>query len=161
MILICDTQVSARAQRVQEMILSLGCPAAVSPFDDIKSHLPTRLIITFADVFSIIRQAPFDDLFVIAIGDGFINTALNARGAKDEKTALLLAQKYLCDDEITYARGLSSTGLFLSPIFFSKNFFEVYSNLVMPTEMEYMIFKYIYFCSKQAAYADADRISKF
>lgn len=161
MILVCDSEVSERAIKIRNTLLDLGSPSCVSSISDIKNHTPFCLIITFSDVFGEVRRTPFDDVFVIAIGDGFVNTALNATQAKNLESAISMARSYLrgkyCDkhNEGNYC------GAFVPPFYFSERFFEIYSNMVAPTETEYLIFKLIVFCTQSSVYANTGLIRDY
>lgn len=161
MILICDSVVSDRAVGLREKIISLGCPCAVSEITEIRSYLPLKLIITFCDVFDSVRRTPFDDVFVIAIGNGFVNTALNAKRADDVDHAILQARQYLYRSAGIENEDITSSGVFASSLFFGERFFEIYGNMVEPTETEYMIFKYLVSSASKNHCAAADKIRRF
>ncbi len=161
MILVCDRTISPRAANLQALLLDLGCPASVSAVSDIKQHLPIKLIITFCDVFDDLRRTPYDNIFAIVIGNGFVNSALNAKRADTTEAALSLARDYLYKQN-----GIDSTcvfpfGIIKNALFFANMFFEIYGNIVTPTDREYLIFKYLIACTDGDRCADADMIKKF
>ena len=161
MIIVCDADVSCRAIHVRDTLLDIGYPTCISSIRDIKDNQPFCLIITFADVFNELRRTPFDDTFVIAIGDGFVNTALNAVQTKNLNTAVRLAHNFVqgsCHDKF----GKSNLeGMFVPPFYFADGFFEIHSNLVAPTKSEYMIFKFLVFCSYNNTFASTDKICNY
>lgn len=161
MILICDNSNSDRALQLRQRVMSAGIPCAISSTSSIKDYLPIQLILTFADTFEEIRRLPYDEVFVIAIGDGFINTALNAVGACNIDTTLLYAQKYLyscleADNKDLLVPGICTRGIYLG-----EKFFEVFGNIVVPTDTQYMIFKYLLTCTSSQVFSDTDKIRKF
>ena len=95
MILVCDLKISERALSLRDRIFDRGCPCAVSGVDDIQSQFPVKVIITFADVFGEIRRRAVDDVLVVAIGIGFVNSALNAVRVDTPDEALETAYAYI------------------------------------------------------------------
>lgn len=161
MILVCDTTVSDRAISLRNELLDRGYPASVSSVDEIRNHKPFCLILTFTDVFNEVRRTPYDEVFVVAVGDDFINTALNATQAKDVTDAVSVAQNYLRESCVRDGGELFGNGVFVQPFFLAEGFFEVYSSLVIPTESEFLIFKFLLFCTQRSVYASADVIRDF
>ena len=88
MILVCDRTESARAARIREELYRMGCPAAVCAIPEYRTHLPARLIVTFTDALDALRQTPLDHLHAIVLGNGFVNSALNAQALRDDSASI-------------------------------------------------------------------------
>ena len=161
MVLICDNSSSERALQLRRRVISAGIPCAISSPSSIKDYLPIKLILTFDDTFEEIRRLPYDELFVIAIGDGFINTALNAVGVTGVNAAFLYAQKHLRDCLEVSGSDVFSTGVCTKGIFLGEKFFQIFGNMVIPTDTQYMIFKYLLLCTDSQVFADVDKIRSF
>lgn len=161
MILICDKDISKRAVELQKLLHSLGCPTAISPISDIKSSLPARLFITFCDTFDELRRTPYDSIFAVVIGDGFVNTALNATRAQSVDDALDIARHHLIRLSGLSQSAFYPFGVLTGGIFIGKYFIELDSKIITPTDTEYLIFKYIYSCSTESDCVDADVIGKY
>lgn len=161
MILVCDKTVTPRAANLQALLLDLGCPAAVCAFSDIKSYLPVKIIITYCDVFDDLRHTPYDNIFALVIGDGFVNTALNAKRMDSTDMALHYLREFLYKDSGIDKDNRFPFGVVVGEVFFGNNFFEIYGNMVMPTDREYLIFKYLWSASKLNLYANVDMIQKY
>jgi len=82
MVVVFDSQESNRARFLRAFIYEEGYPCAICNPDTISKLLPIGLIVTFTDQIDVIRHMPYDDIPVIAYGDGFVNSALNAVRAK-------------------------------------------------------------------------------
>ena len=140
MILICDVNVSIRALNLRRNLFSRGFPCACCGIPDIGKYLPARLIVTFTDVFDSVRRTPYDDIFVIAIGTGFVNSVLNAtRALNEEELSERLLEK-LCDGMIRFPFGLKAS----DNMFISDYFVEINEKAITLTQTEFMIFKYLY-----------------
>ncbi|MBE6626135.1 MAG: hypothetical protein E7628_02990 [Ruminococcaceae bacterium] len=161
MILICDNDASPRAKNLQGLFLDLGYPAAVCPINEIKEHLPAWFFVTFCDSFDNLRRTPYDKIFTIAIDNGFVNTALNATKVTTVNEALS------CSLEIVKSKlGISNGGQFpfgilCRSVFFADYFIEVRNNIIPLTNIEMLIFKYIFICSGENIYADKSMIEKY
>lgn len=140
MILICDVNVSERALNLRRNLFSRGFPCACCGIPDIGKYLPAKLIVTFTDMFDSVRRTPYDDIFVIAIGTGFVNSVLNAaRALNEEELSSLLLEK-LCDGMIRFPFGIKVT----DSLFISDYFVEINGKAITLTQTEFMIFKYLY-----------------
>lgn len=162
MILICDREGMERSIRLRERIRKLGCPCALTTVSGIRDHLPVKLILTYCDLFDEVRRTPWDSVFVVAIGQGFVNTALNAKRAETVDAALQTVREFLLDDagieEVDRLPfGVSIAGKY----FFSDEFFEIYGNMVIPTPTEYQIFRYLFSCTDRDHTANAEKILRF
>ena len=60
------------------------------------SLMPIGLIVTFTDQLDIVRHMPYDYVPVIAYGDGFVNSALNAVKARTQDEIILCIKDYVC-----------------------------------------------------------------
>lgn len=162
MFLVCDRTKSARAKALREKIFSAGYPCAVSKISEIANYLPLVRILTFTDVFDDVRRTPYDNIRVIALGNGFVNSALNAQ--RLEKEELLLPELERVRDEFFHVKEewVERFGKFYDDgIFMAKDFFQVYGNIVAPTEREYQIFRYLQVVSRLCEYVPAERICRF
>lgn len=161
MILICDADASPRARNLQSLLLDLGYPASVCSIDAIRDYLPVWFIITFCDSFDNLRRKPYDKIFAIVIGDGFVNTALNATRVSDFNGALSYAT-----DIIKRRLGIEQSdvfpfGVMCHSVFFSDYFIEIRGNIIPLTDIELLIFKYVFACSVENIYATTRMIYKF
>ena len=162
MILITDKTVTRRAEALRERLFSLGCPCAVCASCDIRRYLPAGLMITFTDHFDELRRYPYDSIHTVAIGDGFVNSALNAQRAPDADTAIYSAHSYLMakmgitEDRILPFGVVPAPGLFVS-----DGFIEIYGNMIRLTRTEIMIFKYLTGLSSQASPVPPEKIEMY
>ena len=161
MILICDTEGSDRAINLRERLFRAGIPTAISVPSTIKKFAPFKLIITFTDVFEQIRRLPYDDIFVVAIGNGFVNTALNAVGIDNIDNAISYAKNHLFEQFEISESALFQSGICFSGVFLSEKFFQLFGNIVIPTDTEYMIFKYLLFCTNENTLTTTSTIAAF
>lgn len=162
MILVCDNETNARTKALRKMLFEAGFPCAEVAVSEIGEYLPAKLIICYYEAFDNIRRGPYDNIFAVVIGKGFVNSALNAVRVDSEKEACEKAKEYLCkifgigDDE-TFPLGVAAE----SAVYLSKDYFEIYGNYVDPTESEYMIFKYLLAFADQNVYLSPLKIRKF
>jgi len=162
MILICDNDISARAIGMRDKIFHAGFPCAISEISNISEYLPLKLIVTFTDVFYDVRRTPYDDVFVLAVGKGFVNSALNAKGVTYEDDVIDEILKYIFEIYKIHEKDITAFGYcFPHGIFFSKNFIEIYGNIVELTTREYMIFKYLYSHAGDNVYLTTTKIFNF
>lgn len=144
MILICDKTISERAKLLRKKLFSLGYPCAYSRVADMKYFVPFKLIVTFTDVFDFVRRTPYDAVRVISIGEGFINSVMNAEKVLTEEE-LLEAVK--CNLMKIY--GIQSGDLFRFGVrvklelFLSEYFIQLRGHNYILPRAEYMIFKYL------------------
>ena len=163
MVLVCDSDISERALELREKILKLGCPCAVSKISGISEYLPLKLIITFYDQFDNVRRTPYDNIFVIALGRGFVNSALNAVDAADEDELVVEMKNFLYRDANITSKRKFAFGV-VEPknnIFFSKYFVEIYGRRFVLTSVEYLIFKYLVAFEGTKYYFESEKIAKF
>jgi len=160
MILICDRTESARAAQIREKLYRMGCPCAVCALSEYRNVLPARLIVTFTDTLDALRLTPLDDLHAIAIGDGFVNSALNAQPLRNENNLPHVIRR-----ELLQRAGISRTtpfGVFGHPdVFFAQSFMEVRGCQIKPSRSEYMIFKYLMSDYGSGRYIQPENILKF
>lgn len=161
MILICDNDCSPRARNLQRLFLDLGYPASVCSIDKIKEHLPVWFFITFSDSFDNLRRTPYDKIFALVIGDGFVNTALNAIKVPSVDEALIHATIILKDKQGISRKDEFPFGVMCRSVFFCDYFVEISGHIVPLTDIELLIFKYIFACSVDYIFATADMIEKF
>ena len=130
---------------LRDKIFSSGCPCAVVTLEKLNSCPCAHVIITFADKFNDVRRMPVDDIFVIAIGIGFINSALNAVRVDNENEAIETAYAHILgklgiENADKYVFGVLDEH---KGVFFSEYFIEIWGRRVFFTSTEYMIFKYL------------------
>lgn len=163
MVLVCDSDVSERALTLRQKILKYGCPCAVSKISDISDYLPLKLIVTFYDRFDYVRRTPYDSIFVIALGHGFVNSALNAIDVDNEEELITEMRRYLykeagISDKRTFAFGIVEPK---NNIFYSKYYVELYGKRIVLTQSEYLIFKYLTAFSGSGYFFEAEKIASF
>ncbi|MGN1346212.1 MAG: hypothetical protein ACI4V1_05470, partial [Eubacteriales bacterium] len=162
MFLVCDKTNSERAAGIRENLLLAGYPCAVTSISEIANYLPLVRIITFTDMLDDIRRTPYDEIRVLAIGDGFVNSALNAERVECAEALLPVMTKVLMDYFHVREEWVQRFGWFCDDgIFLSPYFFQVYGNIVLPTDREYLIFKYLHMTSRQNTYISAQKICRF
>lgn len=160
MILVCDRTESARAARIREELYRMGCPAAVCAIPEYRTHLPARLIVTFTDALDALRQTPLDHLHAIVLGNGFVNSALNAQALRDDRELPAVIRR-----ELYKSSGITREtpfGVFGHPdVFFADEFMEVHGCRIRPIHAEYMIFKYLMSDFGSGRYIPPETILKF
>ncbi len=161
MILVCDKDITARAIGMRDFIFHAGFPCAVAKISEIADYLPIHMIVTFTDVFDDVRRTPYDNLFVLALGNGFVNSALNGRSVPSEEEIIPAIKKFLYDSFHIENNQILPFGVCLGRVFFSADFLEIYGNPIELTTVEYMIFKYLYAFSKEEIYFSAENIYRF
>ena len=161
MIVICDREESGRARSLRERILSGGTPAAVSAPSSVKDLLPAAGIIVWQEAFDELRHTPCDKVFAAVIGDGFVNTALNAARADSETAAYALLLKKLPDALGMPANGRTAFGFYLTPrLFFADRFAEWRGRIIPLTATERRILLYLV-SSARTVPASASKIARF
>ena len=161
MILIVDKTITDRAAALRNTLYSLGCPCAVSAPLEMKKHTPFRLIITYIDALDDVRHQPFDGTHAIVLGDGFVNSALNASHADDEMSAIVRAHALLMAEMGVTAERTTSFGVVFPPLFVAQDFIEVYGNMVRLTPTESVILKLLIGASCEDSPVTADMIDKY
>lgn len=176
MILIVEKTITHRAEALREKLFSLGCPCAVCVPSRVKEYRPVGLILTFADQFESVYRDINDAYYTIAIGDGFVNSALNATRVPDDDNAILKAHDYLIKKMCFTEENITPFGVVVPPsLFITDGFVEIYGNMVLLTPTESMILKYLIaashsfepisagtlsvFCSADGKDTDSNRIS--
>ncbi len=135
MVLICDRLVTERAKNLRERMLTGGIPAAVSALSSIRPFLPVRLLVTFTDVFDDLRRLPTDPIFCIAIGQGFVNSALHAVRVDSEEEAIRAVRQHLALEND------AGFGSHLTPeIFRGPGFYEIRGHTIVFTAYEERLF---------------------
>ena len=162
MILIVDKTVSSRAVTLRETLYSLGCPCAVCVPNEMKSYTPFRLIMTYIDALDDVRHQPYDHVRAIVVGEGFVNSALNASQANDDLAAISASHEYLMNEMgITPDRRLPFGVIFPPSLFVSQDFIEVYGNMVPLTPTEAMIVRLLVGTSAEDRPISADSIARY
>jgi len=162
MILIVDKTVDGRASAFREKLFSLGCPCAVATPATVKDYVPFRLILTYTDVVDEIRRLPYDNVHIVAIGDGFVNSALSAERAVDEEDAVKAAHTHLMREMNIPSRHIMTFGIALPPVLFlSQYFIEINGTTVKPTPTEIMILNYLLGVSSERIPVSAEQIAKY
>ncbi|MBO7404720.1 MAG: helix-turn-helix domain-containing protein [Clostridia bacterium] len=158
MILVCDRTVSERATRIRERMLASGFPAAVSALSSIREHLPVRLLVTFTDCFDDLRRMPCGHIFCIAVGDGFVNSALHAVRVRREEEAVPAVLKHLALHE----REDPAFGIHLTPeIFRGPGFYEIRGHTLVFTAFEERLFLLLALTTDEGKCATPERIRMF
>lgn len=162
MIVVSDSDLTERALSLRKMLFTSGFPCATARPCELQDFLPVKLIIAYFEVFDEIRHGPYDSIFVIVIGKGFVNSALNAVRVDTEEEACKKALEYILE---LYSIGVDRRfpfGVLVDPaVFLSQKHFELYGNIVEPTVSEYMIFKYLLAFSDRQYYFTPEKIRKF
>lgn len=154
MILICDREVTGRAVCIRERMLAGGIPAAVSALSSIRTFLPVRCFVTFTDVFDDLRRMPFGNVFCVAVGGGFVNSALNAVRADGEEEALSAVLQHLAGPDGT------EFGFHPAPeIFRGQGFCEIRGHTVVFTPFEERLF--LLLAATRGTYVTAEKIRAF
>lgn len=144
MILICDITVSERAKKLRKTLYNIGIPCACCQIDDIRHFVPFKLIVTFTDVFGDVRRTPFDDIRVICIGDGFVNSCVNAERVDDEHQLIKAIDRCFMNMLDVTERDVFRFGVRVKPnLYLSKRFMIINGKGVVLANAEYMIFKYL------------------
>lgn len=144
------------------MLYVAGFPCAEVSVREMSEYLPAKLIICYFEAFDNIRRGPYDNIFAIVIGKGFVNSALNAVRVDSEEEACIKAKEY-----ILKLYGISKSEIFAfgilvdSSVFLAKKHVEIYGNIVPLPLSEYMIFKYFLAFSGQRHYFSPVKIRKF
>lgn len=162
MLLVCDRTVSERGNALREEILRSGYPCAFCTPSEISNYLPLLRIITFIDVFDDVRRTPYDNIRVLVIGRGFVNSALNADQTEVENNAFLMLEDAVYDFFNVKPDWCYPAGVFYDDgVFMGKRFFMVFCNMIVPTKREYLIYKYLQMACRVCDYIPAERICRF
>lgn len=162
MFLVCDKTRSERAANLRERILRAGYPCACCTVSEIGSCLPLLRIITYTDTLDAVRRTPYDNVRVLAIGPGFVNSALNAEQLEKEDDVLPAVEQLVLDFFHVKPEWILQFGMFYDDgVFMADEFFEIFGNSIVPTEREYLIFKYLQMTAKTGDYIPAERICRF
>lgn len=162
MIAICDSELSDRVKALRKKLFAAGYPCAAMRPAEICDCQPIKLIIAYFPVFDEIRHGPYDDIFMIVIGKGFVNSALNAVRVDTEDAACRMAREYLLKLYGMDGSRCFPFGVLADPaVFLSKKHCEIYGNIIEPTVSEYMIFKYLLAFAKQKHTFSPEIIRRF
>ena len=162
MFLVCDKTKSERAKTLRETILKAGYPCAYAAVSEIKEYLPLLRIITYTDTLNNVRRTPYDNIRVLAIGDDFVNSALNAEQIKEEDDVIPRIEQITKEYNHVSGDRIQTFGAYYDNDFFmSEKFFMIYGNIIEPTGREYMIVKYLQMAAKQCSYLPPERICRF
>ncbi len=162
MILVCDNEINARTKALHRMLYKAGYPCAEVSVKEIGDFLPAKLIVCYYEAFDNIRRGPYDNIFAIVIGKGFVNSALNAVRVDNEEEACIKAKEYIrklfgIGESETYEFGV----LVDSSVFMAKKYIEIYGNIIELPISEYMIFKYFLAFAGEGYYFTPQKIRKF
>lgn len=108
----------------------------------LSSLLPIGLIVTFTDQIDVIRHMPYDDIPVIAYGDGFVNSALNAVRARTKEEIIGFIKAHICRKfGITKENSFLGEGAFFYPGVFLSSFQHIVygSRFDLTENMSYII----------------------
>lgn len=162
MLLVCDKTNSERGNKLREKILRAGYPCAFCVVSEISSYIPLWRIITFIDVFDDVRRTPYDNVRVLVIGRGFVNSALNAERIDSEDEVLPAIEKAVYEYFHVRPDWFYRFGVFYDDgVFMSEDFFLVFGNMIVPTKREYLIYKYLQMASRACDYSPAERVCRF
>ena len=160
MIVICDREDSGRARSLRERIFRRGIPAATAAPTFVKDLLPAVGIVTWTDCFDELRRTSCDHVFAAVIGDGFVNTALNAASAGTGDDALRLMSMNAAKKFDLPPDSADAFGFYLAPrLYFAEGFVEWRERQIVLTKTERMILLYLAAC--QGEPADARKIARF
>ena len=147
---------------MRDRLLKLGCPCSIAAPAGIGTLLPVPLVVTWSDVFDDVRRTPYDDTFVLSIGPGFVNTALNAQRTENEETALSDIRAALVRFNKIRVDPTCPFGVFLSPgVFLARDFCEIRGSIIRLTAAENLLFTYLFTCTDAAHPAASDKIAAF
>jgi len=162
MIAVVDSSITERSKSLRKKIFTAGFPCAALDIHELAEFKPIRIIVTFCDMFDDLRHMPFDEIFAVVIGNGFVNSALNAVRANNEDEALVLMKRHLLKISGITERNMLPFGILTDyGVFWSKKHFEVYGNIVEPTLSEYMIFKYLASVADPKQFIASEKIRRF
>ena len=162
MILIVEKTITDRAVALRDKLYSLGCPCAVCAPSEMHRYVPFRLIITYIDSLDEVRRMPFDHVYALVIGKGFVNSVLNASQVSDDYSAIMTAHAYLMNEMGITPERMTPFGVMLPPaLFVSNDFIEIYGNMVELSPIENMIMKYLIGASCESRPIPASAIAKF
>jgi len=162
MFLVCDKTRSVRAKALRETILRAGYPCACAAVSEIKEYLPLLRIITYTEVLDDVRRTPYDNVRILAIGEGFVNSALNAEPIREEEELLPKIEQVINEFYHVSPKSIYAFGRYYDDgAFMSEKFFMINENVIVPTAREYMIFKYLQMTAKQYSYLPPERICRF
>ena len=162
MILVCDRDISQRAIGLRERIFAAGLPAAVSAPADFRRNQPYPLMVTFTDFFDDLRRSPYSDAYCLALGPGFVNSALKAAPVRDEAQLLPAIRQALARELKAPKNAVQAFGTYLtSSLFFGTGFIEIRGRSVLLTGTEFRILYYLAACSCEQRPAPVDKIVRF
>lgn len=164
MFLVCDKTNSERGISLREKILHAGYPCAFCVVSEISNYLPLWRIITFIDVFDDVRRTPYDNVRVLVIGNGFVNSALNADRIDSEDEVLPAVTKAVHEYFHVQPDWFYQFGVFYDDgVFISDDygFFLVFGNMIVPTKREFLIYKYLQMTARACDYSPAERVCRF
>ena len=162
MIAVIDSEVSERAAALRKKIFTAGYPCSVMTVEELSQNKPIKLIVAYYSVFDKLRRQPFDDVFAVVIGDGFVNSALNAVRVDNEDEAVDVLKSHLLRIFGLTSRNILPFGILGNcGIFWSKKHFEIYGNIIEPTLSEYMILKYLVAVADTGQYISSEKIRRF
>lgn len=162
MFLVCDKTRSDRGKAIREKIFEAGYPCAFCEVSEIADYVPVIEIITFMDVLDDVRRTPFDNIHVLVLGSGFVNSALNARAVPPDKDLLIVLRNSLYRFFNVQLYWLDRRGVFFDDgVYMMENKFIIFGNPITPTKREYNIFKYLQVAAKLCDYVPAWRICRF
>lgn len=162
MIVICSRDESGQARSLRERILSRGYPAAVSAPSSVKTLLPAGGIIVWEEDFDALRRTPCDHVFAAVIGEGFVNTALNAARVKDGEGAFALIRRTLPRAMGMPENGTTAFGFYLTPrLFFADGFVQWRGRIIPVTRTERLILLYLASCARRDNPAPPEKIARF
>ena len=161
MLIVCDRTRSPRAERVRNRFLGEGIPCAFATPRELAACLPAVLIVTFTDILDDVRHMPCDHVFALAIGDGFVNTALNAARVPTEDEIVDAAWMELHKRLEMPQENRTPFGWFLSQdCFVARDFLELRGVTVPVTYAEKLIFLYLHFCAAVNTLVPAGKIAR-
>ena len=162
MIIVCDRGDLSRARSLRERILSGGIPSASAAPVSVPGLLPAAAVITWYDVFGELRRMPCDRVYAAVIGDGFVNTALNAGRFPSEDAAIAYVRDQLPGRLGMKAGGTARFGVYFSPrLFFGDGFAEWRGRTVALSATERTILMYLAACSDGNTPASPEKIARF
>jgi len=162
MIVVCGSGHDISPDALRERIFSAGYPCTTASVKEIWDLQPVKLIVCDYEAFNELRHGPYDHIFAVVIGNGFVNSALNAQRVRDEEEALEAVKAFFLRTMKIGASNEFPFGILTTDsVFFSFQHFELFGNIIQPKTSEYMIFKYLYAFSEQKQYFPSEKIRRF
>ncbi len=156
MIVIFESKITDRAVTFRDILLAKGYPCAVCDPSTIGHMTPMLAIVAFSEEIDAIRTLPYDDVPVIAYGEGFVNRALNAVKAENIDTLLQslgnVVRRYCREQGWSDPTG---EGIFCAPgVYLTRESITVYGSRMELPEAGVLVLRCLLFAGKDCRSAD-------